>query len=455
MGSLYKYLKNKIKYIKTKEVSRALCAVFAAVFVIGGGFLGVNQFEPDQRVIDIVTGESEDVSLDILVMSADGEEAGEDEQGTEDNSSVDIAGSTSPTLTVNAKAALLMDAVSGEVLFAYNENDRLPPASVTKVMTMLLVLEAVDSGKISLSDTVTISERAASMGGSQMYMEPGEQHTLEELMKGIAMVSANDACVAVAEYVSGSMEIFVEDMNKRASSLGLENTNFVNTNGLPVANHYTSAHDIAVMSRELLKHTAGHEWYTTWQDTIKVGLPGKETEFGLTNTNKLIKQYQGAIGLKTGFTQDAGYCLSGAAQRDGTTLIAVVLGCQTSDIRLAEISKMLDYGFANYETALIAEAGQAVGEVYIEKGNPEKVNAVTEENASMLVAKGEKGKITSKAVLWDNVSVPLSKGDQIGELIIFEEETEIARKPLVAEASVEKATFTDIYVRILKRVFEN
>ncbi len=315
MGNLYRYIKNK-------KVDKAVCICLAAALFIGGGFMGINSYKAEKRMVDAADGESKSVSLDVLA-SGNTVKSGEDENA-EDSGRNDATVPAANQMTVDAKSAVLIDAESGKVLFAQNENDELPPASVTKVMTMLLVLEAVDSGKISLDDTVTISERAASMGGSQMYMEPGEQHTMEEIMKGVAMVSANDGCVAAAEHLCGTVEIFVENMNKRASELGMKHTNFVNTNGLPASGHYSSAYDIALMSKELMKHMDGHTWFTTWQDNITVGLPGKQTEFGLTNTNKLIKQYPGALGIKTGYTSDAGYCLSGAATRDNTTLIAVV-----------------------------------------------------------------------------------------------------------------------------------
>jgi D-alanyl-D-alanine carboxypeptidase (penicillin-binding protein 5/6) len=211
-------------------------------------------------------------------------------------------------MEVDAKSAVLIDSGSGAVLFEKNSHDRLPPASVTKVMTMLLIMEALDEGRISLEDTVAISERAAGMGGSQMYMEPGERHKLETLMTGIAVASANDACVAVAEHHSGTADIFVEHMNKRAAGLGMADTHFVNTNGLPVADHYSSAYDIALMSRELVKHEKIRDWFGLWTTTVTVGLPGKQqTELGLTNTNRLIKTNPGANGIKTGLTQEAGY----------------------------------------------------------------------------------------------------------------------------------------------------
>ena len=438
MGNLY-------RYIKKKKVDKAVCACLATALFVSGGFMGINSYKADRRTLDVQDGESRDVSLDILV-------SGNSKVGTEETAVQSENEGTQ--MAIDAKSAVLIDADSGKVIFAQNENEELPPASVTKVMTMLLVLEAVDSGKISLDDTVTISDRAASMGGSQMYMEVGEQHTLEEIMKGVAMVSANDGCVAAAEYLCGSVEIFVENMNKRAAELGMEHTNFVNTNGLPAANHYSSAYDIALMSRELMKHIGGHAWFTTWQDKIMVGLPGKQTEFGLTNTNKLIKQYQGAVGLKTGYTSDAGYCLSGAATRDNTTLIAGVMGCKTTDIRLKEISKLLDYGFANYDTALVAEKGQAMGELTLEKGTPDKINAVTAEKSTLLVNKGEAGNVSAQAIIWEDIKLPLKEGDQVGELSILKNGEEITKVPLIAEQSAEKVGIIEIYRRMLLRLAE-
>ncbi|MDD2217027.1 MAG: D-alanyl-D-alanine carboxypeptidase [Eubacteriales bacterium] len=403
-----------------------ICGALAAVLVIGG-FMGISQFVPEERNLNIAVI-SEEVSVDAAVMKARSE---------------------FPALAVDAKASLLMDSATGKVLYADNENEGLPLASVTKIMTMLLVMEAIENGQVSLEDVVTISERAASMGGSQMYMEPGEQHTLDELMKGISMVSANDACVAVGEYIGGSEEIFVENMNKRAAELGMENSNFVNTNGLPAPNHYSSAYDIALMSRELLKYTGEHPWFTTWQDTIKVGLPGKQKEFGLTNTNKLIKQYNGAIGIKTGFTQEAGYCLSAAAKRGDTTLIAVVMGCETSKGRLAEISKQLDYGFATYDTVKIAAKGEATGKLKVEKGIPESINSVASENISALVKKGERESITTEVKFNEKIKAPIKKGEIVGELIIYQNGTEIDRYPLSAEKEVKKAGILHIYKSLL------
>ena len=361
--------------------------------------------------------------------------------------------SDAANLDVQAKAAVLMDADTGTVIYQQDAHKELPPASVTKIMTMLLAMEAEDAGKVKLTDQVTISERAASMGGSQMYMEPGEVHTLEELMQGIAMVSANDACVAVSEYVAGSEEVFVEKMNQRAKELGMADTHFVNTNGLPVADHYTSAYDIAVMSRELLKHEETKAWLTTWQATIKVGLPGKEKEFGLTNTNKLLKSYPGACGIKTGFTQEAGYCLSAAATKENTTLIAVALGSETSKIRNAEISKLLNYGFASYASVTLAEKGEKVKEVQVDKGEPYHFYAVTAEKATAFVKKGGETSVKKKVIIEKNMKLPLEKGDKVGHMDIYIGEDKVGSCDLVSDRAIKKAGFVTYYIRKTKNLF--
>lgn len=391
--------------------------------VIMFSFVGISNFLIKQNPIVLETVEEQPVE-------------------DENKSAVEIA----------AKGAILIDADSGKTLLQQNAHEELPLASVTKVMTMLLVMEDVEKGKITLKDEVTISERAASMGGSQMYMEVGEKHTVEELLKGVAMASANDGCVALAEYVAGSEEIFVERMNQRAAELGMKDTHFVNTNGLPVAEHYSSAYDIAVMSKQLYKFEETHKWFTTWQDTITVGLPGKEKEFGLTNTNKLIKQYSGCNGIKTGFTSDAGYCLSASATRDGTHFIAIALGCETSEIRNKEVAKLFDYGFANYKTEVIAEKGQIMETLTVERGNPQKIQAVTDEKVSVLVEKGKSDTISSQVVLDEKVSLPLSKGDEVGKLIIYEDDKEIGEYPLVSDGDVKKASLRQMLWRIIRRM---
>lgn len=409
-----------------KENKRRILSVCLCGAVTAGAIAGLSQILPKQAPIII------------------------DKSTVETVTDVPVSKSEAP-FEVAAKGAVLIDASTGEVLFEQDSHTQLPPASVTKVMTMLLVMEAVQDGKIHLEDRVTISEHAASMGGSQMYMEAGEMHTVAELMEGVAMASANDGCVALAEFVAGSEEIFVEKMNQRAAELGMRDTHFVNTNGLPVADHYSSAYDIALMSQKLYEFEETHQWFTTWQSTITVGLPGKEKEFGLTNTNKLIKAYEGCNGIKTGFTSEAGYCLSASATRGDTHLIAVALGSETSKIRNAEIAKLLDYGFANYETAVIAEEGQIMGTVLIEKGTPTSVSAVTTERITVLTGKGQKDKLKTEVTISETVPLPLEKGQEIGKITLYDEEEKLAEYPLVAAAPVEKASFRELVSRLIQK----
>lgn len=343
-------------------------------------------------------------------------------------------------IKINAKAGVLMDADTGQVVFEQNGHEELPFASVTKIMTMLLAVEAVESGKASLDDQVSVSEYAASMGGSQMYLEMGETHTLEELLEGIAIVSANDACVAVSEYIAGSEEVFVEKMNNRAKELGMRDTNFVNTNGLPAQGHVSSAYDIGVMGCELLKYEKARQWISTWQKDVRIGLPGKEKDFTLSSTNKMLKQYRGANGIKTGFTEDAGFCLCASATRDDTSLVAVVLGADTSKSRNAEVAKLLDYGFANYESKLIADKGKVIKTLSLEKGEPEIINVVTGEKASVFIEKGTGENIKEKIVTDVNIEVPLEKGDKVGTLEIYNGEEKIKEVPLISDQEVEKVS---------------
>lgn len=368
----------------------------------------------------------------------------------ENTSNVKTDGNSSQAgkLAIEAKGAVLIDAESGEVLFEQDSHKELPPASVTKVMTMLLVMEAADDGRITLDDEVTISERAASMGGSQMYMEAGEKHKVRELMEGVAMASANDGCVALSEYVAGSEEIFVERMNKRAEELGMRDTHFVNTNGLPVANHYSSAYDIAVMSKALYAHKETHQWFTKWQSTITVGLPGKEKEFGLTNTNKLIKAYPGCNGIKTGFTGDAGFCLSASAVRGDTHLIAVVLGCETSKMRNAQVAKLFDYGFANFEAATVAEKGQKMAQMEVSKGTPQQLDVVTLQKITALAPKGKTDSVTTRIELKDQIKLPLKKGSTVGWMIVLKDGKEIGKYKLVSDKKIEKASFKELVCRM-------
>ena len=354
------------------------------------------------------------------------------------------------SLEVEAKSALLMDVATGTILYEQNAHDALAPASVTKVMTMLLIMEAIDSGKIGWGDTVTVSESAAAKGGSQVYLKVGETMSVEEMLKSIAVSSANDCACAMAEHLSGSEASFVEAMNARAKELGMEDTHFVNCTGLDdgedAASHKTSAHDIALMSRELLKNHPDITRFTTiWMDTIRGGA------FGLSNTNKMVRFYNGCTGLKTGFTQSAGYCLSASAERDGLQLIAVVMGCETSQKRFAACKSMLDYGFANF--ALIQpEIPESAG-VPVKLGVADTVNAVPSQDGSMLIDKGQKSLVTTQVQLDPEVTAPVSQGQRLGTMTVKAGEQILAEIPMVAETAVEKLTFGQMYLRLLRKVF--
>ena len=352
-------------------------------------------------------------------------------------------------LEVEAKSALLMDVATGTVLFAQNEHEALAPASVTKVMTILLIMEAIDSGKIGWGDSVTASESAAAKGGSQVYLKVGETMSVEEMVKSIAVSSANDCACAMAEHLAGSENAFVEQMNSRAKELGMADTHFVNCTGLDDAedavSHKTSAYDIALMSRELLKNHPDITKFTTiWMDTIRNG------EFGLSNTNKMVRFYNGCTGLKTGFTRGAGYCLSASAQREGLELIAVVMGCETSQKRFAACKQMLDYGFANF--ALITPQLPEESRVSVKLGTADLVNAVPANDGSMLIDKGQKNLATTEVELEPEVTAPVSKGQRLGTMTVKAGEQILAQIPLVAESSVEKLTWGQMFLRLLRKV---
>ena len=352
-------------------------------------------------------------------------------------------------LEVGGKSACLMDVATGTVLYEKNASEPLAPASVTKVMTMLLIMEAIDSGKISWDDTVTASEAAAAKGGSQVYLKVGETMSVRDMLKSIAVSSANDCACAMAEHLAGSEGAFVERMNKRAQELGMTNTHFVNCTGLDDApeasEHRTSARDIAIMSRELLKNHPDIKKFTTiWMDTIRNGA------FGLSNTNKMVRFYSGATGLKTGFTSGAGYCLSASAQRDGLELVAVVMGAESSSVRFAACKQLLDYGFANYALYTPELPGEA--RVAVRLGRTDGVNAVLRGDNAILVEKGERNGIQTEVSLEETVSAPVPEGARLGTLTIRSNDRVLAELPLVAEAAVERVDWGDLFVRVLKRV---
>ena len=352
-------------------------------------------------------------------------------------------------LQTPGKSAVLMDVATGTVLYESNPHERLAPASVTKIMTMLLIMEAIDSGKISWDDMVTASEAAAAKGGSQVYLKVGETMSVRDMLKSIAVSSANDCAYAMAEHLAGSEGAFVERMNKRAQELGMTNTHFVNCTGLDDApeasEHRTSARDIAIMSRELLKNHPDIKKFTTiWMDTIRNGA------FGLSNTNKMVRFYSGATGLKTGFTSGAGYCLSASAQRDGLELVAVVMGAESSTVRFAACKQLLDYGFANYALYTPELPGEA--RVAVRLGRTDGVNAVLRGDNAILVEKGARSGITSEVSLEGTVTAPVAGGQRLGTLTIRSNDRVLAELPLVAEAAVERVDWGDLFVRILKRV---
>ncbi len=346
--------------------------------------------------------------------------------------SVVVFAESNTDLGLNAKSAILMEESTGNILYESNPDERLPIASVTKVMTMLLIMEAVDSGKISLDDMVTVSENAMSYGGSTMFLETGEQLTVNDMLKGIAVASANDGCVAMAEHLAGSESAFVDMMNEKVKELGMENTHFMNTNGLDEDDHYSSARDVAIMSRELMKHETIFNYTSIWMDTLRGG------KFQLANTNKLIRFYDGANGLKTGSTSKALCCLSAAAKRNDMQLIAVVLGAPTSAERFASAKSLLDYGFANYAVNTQITAGDEVQKIAVEKGVDKEVGVVAGDSCSTLVKKGQEDNITKEIKIDETITAPIEAGQKIGTMTISRDGEVIADIDLNASSAVEK-----------------
>ena len=349
-------------------------------------------------------------------------------------------------LNVSGKSACLMDVATGTILYESNSHEPLAPASVTKVMTMLLIMEAIDSGKIGWDDSVTASEAAAAKGGSQVYLKVGETMTVSDMVKSITVSSANDCACAMAEHLAGSESAFVDMMNARAKELGMNDTHFVNCTGLDddesAKEHRTSAHDIAVMSRELLKNHPDIKKFTTiWMDTVRNGA------FGLSNTNKMVRFYDGCTGLKTGFTSGAGYCLSASAQREGLELIAVVMGCATSQERFAACKSMLDYGFANF--ALVSP-DTTEAEVAVKLGKANVVKAVPGEMPQFLIDKAQRSTVTTELTMEDTVAAPISTGQRLGTLTVRSGEQVLAQIPMVAEMAVERLGWGDLFLKVLK-----
>ena len=346
---------------------------------------------------------------------------------------------------INAESAVLMEASSGKVLFEQNANTPLPPASVTKIMTLLLVMEAVDDGKIELDDMVTTSEYAASMGGSQVFLEQGEQMSVEDMIKSVVIASANDAAVALAEHICGSEASFVSQMNEKAKELGMENTHFENTNGLDddVTNHLISAMDIAIMSRELLTHEKILDYTSIWQDTIRDGA------FTLSNTNRLIRFYEGANGLKTGSTSKAKFCISASAKRDDMQLICVIMGAPTRDIRNAEAKKLLDYGFSNY--GIYKYEPEEIGEFPVLGARGEKITAISSD-FSYLTDKSKLKKVERRIVCAESFSAPVKSGEVIGKVEFLIDGEVVGESEIISCNFVDSISFGELIFLIIKKI---
>ena len=347
---------------------------------------------------------------------------------------------------VESAAAVLMEKETGRVLYEKNAHDKLEPASVTKVMTLLLVMEAIDSGRIALEDMVTVSANAASMGGSQVYLKEGEQMSVDDMLKAVAVVSGNDAAVALAEHLAGSEAAFVEQMNQRARELGMADTCFVNCTGLPAAGHLTSAYDIALMSRALIAHSAIRQYTTIWMDSIRDG------QFQLANTNKLVRFFEGTTGLKTGSTDSAGYCLSATAERDGMELIAVVLKADTSDKRFETAKSLLTFGFANY-TLMDVYPSQALPPIDVILGEQDTVQPVLARSSRILVDKSRINDVTTEILLCQDVEAPVEAGQILGQMSVRVGEEEIESIPIVADGEVARLTVPGIFGRFLQQLF--
>ncbi|MRX74294.1 D-alanyl-D-alanine carboxypeptidase [Bacillus lacus] len=354
---------------------------------------------------------------------------------------------SSVVLADKAKSAILIERDTGKILYEKNSDEKLPPASMTKIMTMVLIMEAIDKGQLKMTDKIRTSEHAASMGGSQIFLEAGEEMTVEEMLKGIAIASGNDASVAMAEHLAGSEEAFVEKMNQKAKELGLKNTEFKNPTGLPVQNHYSTAHDMALMAKELLKYDGITRFTGTYEDYLR---QDTEKKFWLVNTNRLVKFYPGVDGVKTGFTNEAKYCLTATAKKGNMRVIAVVFGAETPKDRNAQITKMLDFAFSQYETHPLFAKDQVITKVKVSKGNVKETNAVTSEPISVLAKKGEDVKDVSQEVnIKKKIAAPVKKGDRLGTLTLKRNGETIAESPLVAEKDVKPAGWWHLFKRVM------
>lgn len=368
---------------------------------------------------------------------------------------VAVSAQVSAQLSIESPSAVLIEGSTGTIIYDKNKDERVKPASITKIMTLLLIFEALDAGKISLKDEVTVSEHAASMGGSQVYLEPFEVQTVDTMLKCISIASANDASVAMAELLAGSEEEFVSRMNQRAKELGMKNTNFVNCCGLDTDNHYSSAYDVALMSQELItKHPQISDYSTVWMDTITHTTRKGTSEFGLTNTNKMVRFYDGITGLKTGSTSLAKYCLSATAKKENMDLIAVIMGAQDTKTRFMEATKLLNYGFANYSIYTDQNTDTNLPPVKVSRGVIDSVQGKPAQNFSYLCSKGRSVEnIRKEVVMSEKVDAPIAMDTKIGEMIYYYDKDKIGSVDILASEAVEKAGWKNYFVKVLKSYF--
>ncbi len=394
------------------------------------------------------------MSAPFCVIAAE-QEKNTDEKASDNitESGVQVKETAGTELTLESPSAILMEASTGQIIYEKNSEESLPPASVTKVMTLLLIFDAIAEGKLSLEDEVTVSETAASMGGSQVFLEVGEKQTVNTMIKCISMASANDASVAMAEHIGGTEEAFVAKMNERAAGLGMNNTHFVNACGLDVEGHVSSAKDIALMSRELItKHPQISDYATVWMDTMTHSTRKGDKEFGLTNTNKLIKQYEWATGLKTGSTSKAGCCLSATAKKDGIELIAVILAAPNSKTRFSEAINLLNYGYSVCDI-YVDESMPQLSQVEVKGGKKDMIGAKYAKNFSyMFMDKVDHSTITKELKMYEGITAPVKEGDVIGQLTYTYDGRTIGIVDIVATENVEKATYIDTLYKMLHKL---
>ena len=353
------------------------------------------------------------------------------------------------TLAESSKSAILLEPTTGEIIYEKNVHEKLPPASMTKIMSMLLIMESIDKGIIKWDDVITVSANASSMGGSQILLETGEKMSVEDLFKGVAIASGNDAVVALAEAIAGTEEMFVKMMNDKVKELGLKNTNFKNPHGLDAANHYSTAYDMAMIAKELIKHEKVFEYTSVYETYLRENLP---TKIWLVNTNKLVRFYEGLDGLKTGFTTEAGYCLTFTAKKNNMRLLGVVMGEPESTTRNSEVKEMLDYGFAQYEVETMLSTKSVLDTKEVDKGKKRYVDLVPKENINFLNKKTEEKKNASYEVQIDSIKAPLKVGDKVGTLIIKENDKTIRKVDITVSENVEKANIIELFTRHLEDI---